>query len=581
MRQHDRTTAGLSALVDVPEPDEDNWYVVLSLEGDQGSSRVVPVPDGAEIVIGRMPSCDIVIDHDAASRRHAKIKRRGAALAVEDLGSRNGTQVNGQAISGPRRLAAGDRIAIGPATAVVGTTTARRLRAAVGSLTDLEERLGAEVDRALRYHRTLGLIMLRLEGPGEAAVTYVDRIAGELRRMDLLAEYGPDELAVVLPEADADATVVVARRLAALAERIKVTVGTAAFPADGTGAGELLGSARAALRGARTRRERDTTTGKVAVGGRLLVVADPVMKQVFQLARQCATSMMTVLVVGETGAGKEAVAEAVHTHSPRAEGPYVRLNCASLPETLLEAELFGHEKGAFTGANRQKMGYFEAAGGGTLFLDELGELPLGAQAKLLRVLEHKRIVRVGGTRELPVDVRLVCATNRDLEAEVVRGRFRQDLYFRISAFVIPVPPLRDRKVEIEPLARAFARDVAAELGQKPPAITGDALAILVAHEWPGNVRELRNAIERAVVLAGGGAIEPHHLPDRVRDAAPSRQADDAIDVRGRVSAVERDAVLAALDAAGGNQTHAARRLGLSRFALIRLLEKHGLKPRKR
>jgi two-component system, NtrC family, response regulator AtoC len=272
------------------------------------------------------------------------------------------------------------------------------------------------------------------------------------------------------------------------------------------------------------------------------------------------------------------VAEAIHRMSPRAEAPFVRLNCAALTETLVESELFGHEKSAFTGATATRRGFFEAATGGTLLLDEVGELPIGTQVKLLRVLEQWRIVRVGGTTEIPVDVRLVCATNRDLETEVQRGRFREDLFFRIAAFVIPVPPLRDRKGEILPLAVQFAHEIASDLGQPTPGFTPDATAALQSASWPGNVRELRNVIERAVVLSEGAKIAREHLPEQVLAQAKATPH-DALDVRQRVATVERETVTAALDAAEGNQTHAAKRLGISRFALIRLMAKHDIKRR--
>jgi DNA-binding NtrC family response regulator/pSer/pThr/pTyr-binding forkhead associated (FHA) protein len=578
---NDRSTAGLDALVDPPEPRQDTWYLVLAQPGGE-SSRVIPVADGAEVVFGRQAGSQVLIDHDAVSRRHAMVRRRGATMIVEDLGSRNGTMVNGAPITSPRRLSPGDEITVGPAIAIVATTTAMRRRAQVGTLTELEDRLSAEVDRALRYHRQLGLVMLRLEGHVDAVAARLETLASDLRRMDFLAEYGPDEFAIVLPEASPTATEAVADRLRHH-DRVTVHVGTASFPVDGTAAGELIGMARAKLRGARVaggRHDRETA-GKVALAGKQVVVIDPVMKQVFTLAKQSAASMITVLVVGETGTGKEVVAEAVHRYSARADQSYVRLNCASLPETLLEAELFGHERGAFTGATRQKPGYFEVASGGTLFLDEIGELPPGAQAKLLRALEARRITRVGGTDEIAVDVRVVCATNRDLEAEIRRGRFREDLYFRIGAFVIPVPPLRDRRGEIEPLARQFAREISNDLALKPAGFAPLALAALTAYDWPGNVRELRNAIERAVVLASGAPIDLDHLPDRVRDipgAAPVTGGDEpALDVRRRVAEVERGAVVAALDESGGNQTQAAKKLGVSRFALIRLMDKHGLR----
>jgi len=582
----DRKTAPADVLA-APER-EDAWYLVLSqtplAAGTEASSRVVPLADGVEVLFGRGQDAAIWIDHDAVSRRHAVIRRKASTVTIEDLGSRNGTLVNGSPITAPRRLSPGDEVTVGPTIAILATATAMRRRATVGTLTELEDRMSAEVDRAMRYHRSLGLVMLRFEGHSDAVATRLEGVASELRRMDFIAEYGPDEFAVVLPEADAEATATVAHRIGGDRDRVSTHVGLATFPVDGTAVGELIGAARAALRGARAggKAAQRETAGQISLAGVPVVIVDPVMKQVFTLARQSAASTITVLVVGETGTGKEVVAEAVHRFSPRAEKPYVRLNCASLPEGLLEAELFGHEKGAFTGAVRMKPGYFEVASGGTLFLDEIGELPAGAQAKLLRALEQRRITRVGGTAEIAVDVRMVCATNRDLEAEIRRGRFREDLYFRIGAFVIPVPPLRDRRGEVEPLARQFAREIAADLALKPPGFTPLALAALSAYEWPGNVRELRNAVERAVVLSGGAVIDLEHLPDRVREVPGAAATGDepAHDVRRRVSEVERGAVVAALDEAGGNQTHAARKLGVSRFALIRLMDKHGLRKRR-
>ena len=585
MARQDRSTATADAIA--PADRDDAWYLVLSqtAAGSEATSKLVPLADSVEVLFGRSQTSSVWIDHESVSRRHALVRRKGSTVTVEDLGSRNGTLVNGSPIATPRRLSPGDEITVGPTVAILATTTAIRRRVTVGTLTELEDRLGAEADRAHRYQRALGLLMLRLEGNPDAVAARLDGIAAELRQMDVLAEYGPDEFAVVLPEADAAATAAVAKRLASVRDRVTVHVGTATFPVDGTAVGELIGAARASLRGARAggKAAQRETAGKIALSGVQVVIVDPVMKQVYTLARQCAASTITVLVVGETGSGKEVVAEAVHRFSPRAEKPYVRLNCASLPETLLEAELFGHEKGAFTGAVKMKPGYFEVATGGTLFLDEIGELPAGAQAKLLRALEQKRVVRVGGTKEIAVDVRVVCATNRDLDAEIRRGRFREDLYFRIGAFVIPVPPLRDRRSEIEPLARQFAREIANDLGQKPPGFMPLALAALSAHDWPGNVRELKNAIERAVVLAGGAAIDVEHLPDRVRDVPGAAATGDEpeLDVRRRVSEVERGAVVSALDEAGGNQTHAAKKLGVSRFALIRLMEKHGLRKKPR
>ena len=233
------------------------------------------------------------------------------------------------------------------------------------------------------------------------------------------------------------------------------------------------------------------------------IVVDATMLNLFDLARRVAVGTINVLVTGESGAGKELIAEVVHRASPRVRGPLVRVNCAAVADSLLESELFGHEKGAFTGAIAARVGVIEAAHGGTLFLDEVGELSAAAQSKLLRVLEDRRVVRVGATEARPIDVRFIAATNRDLEGDAAAGRFRSDLYFRLAGIVLEVPPLRERVAEIEPLARAFAASFAAALGRPPPDLTADAVAALRAHDWPGNVRELRNAVERGVLLASG------------------------------------------------------------------------------
>jgi two-component system response regulator AtoC len=566
----DRTT-GLSAIVD--RQHGGSWYLIVALD-DQRNTRVVQIDDGAELVFGRSVDASVVIDNEAVSRRHTAIRRRGEAIVVQDLGSRNGTTINGAPLTGARRAAAGDVIGVGPVTAIVARSSASRSRQ-LATMTDLEDRLEIEVDRALRYQRPLGVVMLRLEGPGDAVLGHVDRLLAEVRRMDLVAEYGPDELAIVVPECGPDEVALVAQRSAA--SDLAIRCGTASFPEDGSNAGALIGAARERLRGARTQQGEPPAERPTRLPHRVVAI-DPLMKQVFKLAERAAQAPISVLIVGETGTGKEVVAEAIHRMSPRAEAPFVRLNCAALTETLVESELFGHEKNAFTGATATKRGFFEAATGGTLFLDEVGELPIGTQVKLLRVLEQWRIVRVGGTTEIPVDVRLVCATNRDLETEVQRGRFREDLFFRIAAFVIPVPPLRDRKGEILPLAVHFAHEIATDLRQPTAGFTPEAMAALQQASWPGNVRELRNVIERAVVLSEGTKIGREHLPEQVLAQARATPH-DALDVRQRVASVEREAVTAALDAADGNQTQAAKKLGISRFALIRMMAKHDIKRR--
>ncbi|CAN5655189.1 hypothetical protein BH11MYX1_BH11MYX1_49890 [soil metagenome] len=551
------------------------WYLVVTVEATE-SSRVVELVDDGDVEIGRLASCGIPVDHDAVSRRHAVLRRRGDRITIEDLGSRNRTLVNGVAIDGVRRLAAGDVLSIGPMIAILATSTAARSSRQIATITELEDRLDSEVDRARRYQRPLSLVMARFTGSTDAITTHIERLGGHLRRMDLLAEYGADEIAIVLPEADVAAAEVVAARTRA-AGGLDVQLGIAVFPADGSSTGELISAASARRRGALGPRPAEQVDLQTMLG-RSLVILDPQMQQLYELAKRVAASSITVLITGETGVGKEVVAEAIHRLSPRAAGPYVRLNCAALPPSLVEAELFGSAKGGFTGATASKLGFFEAAAGGTLFLDAIGELPLAVQAKLSRVLEHRTITRAGGTTEIAIDVRLVCASTRELELEARRARFREDLYFRISGFRIPVPPFRDRRIEIPALAAHSARELSPNHGAS---VDPAALELLSNYGWPGNVRELRNVIERALVLRGNGRIEPIDLPEHVRARSVPDAAAGGLDVRQRVMIVEREAVEQALEANKWNQTHAARQLGVSRFALIRLMEKHDLKARPR
>ncbi len=308
-----------------------------------------------------------------------------------------------------------------------------------------------------------------------------------------------------------------------------------------------------------------------------VIVADPAMVRLFQVIRRLAATPSTVLILGETGSGKEICAEQIHRRSARADGPFIRLNCASLPEGLLESELFGFEKGAFTGADRRRAGYFQAADHGTLLLDEIGEMPLTLQAKLLRVLEQRTITRLGGTEEVPIDVRILCATHRDLARDVEDGRFRRDLYYRVSTFTLEVPPLRERPAEVTLLAALFARSYAEAVGATPPVILPDTTAALLRHAWPGNVRELRNAMEHAVVMADGAPLAPSHLPRALAGGAPPGPSGEARAMPDALGDLERRTIRAALEAEGMNQTHAAKRLGISRRALIYKMAKYGLR----
>ena len=592
MRDQSPTVAD-SSVFDAGPPSDDRTMLAVYL-GDElgGGTRIIPLGDGAEVTFGRTRVSTVPVDSEKVSRLHAKISRSGSRVVVEDLGSRNGTKLNGARVEGQAEVKSGDQIEIGPATVVVSVTSPIGARPRLGSGAYLDERLRAEADRGLRYQRRFGLLMMRLSGPLAAVDAAVERLARQMRPMDTIAEYGPDEIAVLLPETDEDLLRAAAEQLVREARAggapVEVKVGLAVFPRHGTKPDEILGRARSALRTARGGRTEVVTApaAEARTPETDVVVADSQMRRVYQLVQKVADTPMTVLIIGETGTGKEVVAEALHRESSRKGRSFVRLNCACLPETLLESELFGHERGSFTGADKRKIGFFEAADGGTIFLDEIGEITAAVQAKLLRVLEEHKITRVGGTQEIAVDVRVVCATNRDLEGEVSRGAFREDLYFRISAFTILVPPLRDRKGEILPLTDYFLGVMAREHGQAAPRVADEARRALERYSWPGNVRELRNALERALVLQAGGVVELEDLPERLREesemrggpALPLPVTDGGLDVRQQIADVERASILAVLEACGGNQTHAARKLGLSRRALIYRMEKHGLKP---
>jgi len=283
---------------------------------------------------------------------------------------------------------------------------------------------------------------------------------------------------------------------------------------------------------------------------------------VLGIVEKVADTESTVLVNGESGTGKELVARALHEHSPRSTRPFVAVNCAALPESLVEAELFGHERGAFTGAEQRRLGRFEAAHQGTLFLDEIGDLPIPTQVKLLRVLQSRVIERLGSMRPVEVDVRIIAATSRDLESMVARGTFREDLYYRLNVFPIGLPPLRDRKSDILLLADHFVEAFNRSHGKAVKRIATPAIDMLMAYHWPGNVRELENCIERAVLMARDDVILGHHLPPSLQLPADAT-SDTPLGLQSQVDRFEQDLVVDALKASRGNMAKAARALGIT------------------
>ncbi|PIE70069.1 MAG: two-component system response regulator [Deltaproteobacteria bacterium] len=308
----------------------------------------------------------------------------------------------------------------------------------------------------------------------------------------------------------------------------------------------------------------------------------PEMIQLLDTVAQVAPSEATVLIYGESGTGKELIASAIHTNSHRKNGPFVKINCAAITETLLESELFGHEKGAFTGASHRKEGRFLQANTGTLFLDEIGEMPLSMQAKLLRVIQEREITRVGGESVIKIDVRIVAATNRDLAEEITRGNFREDLYYRLNVVNLEMPPLRRRREDIPVLAQAFLTRFSDQNKKSIQGFTPDAMNHLMRHDWPGNIRELMNTIERGVILARSDYLDAGDLPILRKPGAPpaDETPPQAVLPSADVSLkdVERETILRTLDAAGGNKSETARRLGITRKTLHKKLKEYGVMP---
>ncbi len=481
---------------------------------EDGSSHTIPLPANGELVIGRDAECEVRLADAQVSRRHAVIAAIGDGVRVTDLDSRHGTVVNGERLTRPRRLLSGDVVTLGGAVLVVHRAARAPSVRTVIDGAELAARLEIELDRTLRYGRPLGVVVLRHDA-GFDRGRLAAGLGPHLRPIDAAALLDDRELVIVLPEL---AQAAVATTAAAILTGLGAArAGVAGAPHDGCDLDTLLGAARGAAGlaalGAVTAAQSDVT--RLDLGGHSLVVADPAMRRLYELIRRLARSDLPVLIHGETGAGKELAAAALHHFSARTLGPLVSINCAALPDSLAESELFGHERGAFTGAT-QRAGLLESASGGTVFLDEIADLSPSIQAKLLRALEAGKITRLGDVRERSIDIRLVAATHRDLGLEVAAGRFRQDLLFRLNAARVMVPPLRDRHRELVILAEHLLSAAFARLHREPVPMSTEVVRALYAHRWPGNVRELKNAMDYAAAASiDADVLEPWHLPEDV------------------------------------------------------------------
>lgn len=573
--------------VDAKDLQDDRARVSLVMYHRDGS-ELVALEDGRAVVIGRESPADVAIGDRSLSREHARFSRDGLTVTVEDLGSTNGTFVNEARIE-RATVTPKDRIRLGLLTASLHVD--QRMAAAAPGLAPYDEflrQLGTDVDRARALERRGGLIMIRgASGPQGRIGVWHAQVAAQVRPIDRIAAYGPSDGLIWLEDTDASSVEAIANKIVTETDA-ELFVGVAQFPWSATTADELLDVCRHACREADEHR-------RVVVAGRSSaeaapneerLVRSPAMIRLYKTVERVARSTIPVLVFGETGTGKEVLARAVHEASPRRNGPLRSINCGAIPAQLIESELFGHIKGAFTGAETAKRGLFEEADGGSLLLDEVGELSMAAQVALLRVLEERRVRRVGSAEERSVDVRIIAATHRDLEKMVEEGSFREDLFYRLNVMTLEIPPLRERREEILPLAETFLRTANADCGASVRGVSPEAAGAMEAYRWPGNVRELRNAVDRAVVVAEGDLIALEDLPKRVTGSRttkpatspepPAEEESAPTDLRGRVKAYERKLLSDALEKCDWNLTKAAEMLDLPYRTLTSKMKALGL-----
>jgi DNA-binding NtrC family response regulator len=555
-----------------------------------------PLPPSGVVSLGRSTRCQVQVNDAMASREHARIHvgSEGGVpvLTIEDVGSANGTRVRDLVIKAgePAPILPGEAIMIGSTVVMVLQNRPPPGSRRLWSHAYFETRVDDECARAAKSRAPFALVRIRFVGP--APWTKVMPVfARDLPAPNLFAIYGPRDYEILF----VDTTPEEAKSLVCRLGDAFRTVGlearwaVASYPRDGRTGDALLATANAALKSEAGRGTSRELPSAEASG----------MRRVRAMAARAASSPISVLILGEMGVGKDVLARTIHQMSPRANQPFVALNCAGLTESLIESELFGHEKGAFTGASAPKLGLFESANGGTVFLDEIGEMPVSMQAKLLRAIESREVRPVGALRARPIDVRFISATNIDIEAAVKTGAFRGDLIYRLNTMTLAIPPLRERRDEIGGLISTFLAQACKDLGHDSPfVVSAEAMEVLLAYDWPGNIRELKNVVERAAVLCEGPEILIDHLP--VEKMRPGHQM--YVDIATAAAApnltlarvdrnlrtltdpteiAERNRIVGALAQCASNQTRAAKLLGVSRRTLVSKLDYYGIpRPQK-
>ncbi len=556
------------------------------------SSWMYQLPTTGRVMVGRSEAADLRIDDAAISRQHAMLTIVDGHVTVADQGSQRGTYVNGVRIVGEQMLSANDVITINKTTLILHATAAALTSAMVLDRPAFRQRVEDESDRAVRYERAFSVLCLLWPGTIADRRVTENMVADQLRRIDAAAWSDSDNaLHVLLAEASQDEALTIAGRIRAKLGTTALRIGHVTCPFDGYDADALLASAHNAALSIAPGEIGGTTRSyqTLTIGTQRVIVADPSVVRLYALIERLAPVDLAVLITGETGCGKELAATAIHQLSRRHAHQLVSLNCAAIQDTLVESELFGHEKGAFSGAVGSKSGLIEAASGSTLFLDEVGELAPATQAKLLRVLETQRVTRVGDVRERAVDVRIVAATNRDLEADIAAGRFREDLYFRLSGATLHLPPLRQRARELPLLAASFLDDACRRSGRAMMAISDAAMTALLAYAWPGNVRELKNFMQYVAAAHLGDALTAEHVAERLSRSsrvtgriAPVVVAPSQFRPLGdELRELEITRIREALDATGGNQTRAAGLLAMPVRTFFEKAKQYGLTPKKK
>lgn len=607
------------------------------------AGRTIPV-SGETVSIGREHDCTIPLNDGGASRHHCEIRLSAGGAGIRDLGSRNGTLVNGSAIESVA-LRHGDEIRVGssrflfendeeepetddvaPRESAVTLVLRQGDSVYTTGAPAVSRRAVRDLKSLLDFARTVPecdteeeiqdrLISMVFEATVADCVAIVSEADGTLRGFDkrgagvaprisqtILERVRAERVSVLSNDIPRDEQLASSESLA-----VRLVHSVLAVPLEERGSIEnvlylensnpdarfdkndlelltALGNvASLAIRNARRMEalagENSRLKTEIGVNHGIVGESAPV-RDLLRVIARLAPIDSTVLVTGESGTGKELVARAIHAGSSRRQKPFVAINCAAMTETLLESELFGHEKGAFTGAVGQKKGKIEAAEGGVLFLDEVGEMSQALQVKLLRVLQEREFERVGGNKTIKADVRLVAATNRDLREMSRTGEFRPDLYYRLNVVAIKLPPLRERRGDIPLLAQHFIAKYAAQTGRRVLGLSQRAKAALVRHDWPGNIRELQNAIERAVALGSGDLIEPDDLPETVLEGSSDSTAAAGSGLQDQVNEAKRQIIVRTIEEAGNNYTEAAHRLGIHPNHLFRLIKTLKLTPKR-